>query len=858
MATPVLVLPMKTKGLDGDPKVFGMPKIFPLVTIEEALSRVYPYDANIAVYHVVNDEKCCRINKTGYQYLADNGQNVVAEYIFVDVDNPGHKPWDSVDEIVQVYNKLRSLPIAENAGFYATRHGYRLFWKLPEAIDVRYFESLAQQLIDRLLQEGIEADTACTDWTRLFRLPFATPDGATKHISLPSDFEHGVLSWWPEHLAESRTQRILAGVTDGWSDAAPPVLPPDPSDYALLKGETELYNRLKKGQPIADPGNRFKAITRAVGVLANKLENPTPEAIYKALAYSVAMLSAEKSNGGKPHTVEMLWDVCKSVCAVVISQRREEKEQVERISAIALRREQENKRAASKPPESDLLTGDIIDEENYVPGSEESTGEDFLENDVDPPDNFSDDAASQIPLRQRCVLFTNAKAYYVFNERTGLYQGPFESVGLPAMIEKYCPTIARPIRNTKTGALLATSEILSKFGTEVLRVNATIGRRGIRFDVLNKVIDEGVASIRRDLKPIFHQDIDTWLRIMGGSSADKLLDWLATFTELQSPTCGLYLKSTGGTGKGLLASGLARLWGTAPTMYQNIIGTHNDGIAICPLIWADEEIPASSYGKTPSAIFRTLVGNSDFNLRRMYAPAATLRGCLRLLVTANNNNALRIDEDLSHEDFEAIVERIGYIQVPDAARLYLENLGGRAATRSWVDEDKIAEHVLWLSKNRKVTRGKRFLVRGWKSSLYKHLQTTSGVAGLVVEVIAYAISAAQAPSVGGSSASPRCPKGFAMGNDNVYATVSGVSAIWESALGEKSRAASKTRILAALRQLSSYDEMVTVEVDNGYVTESVKMWPIQSQKILEAIDQYQLGDPVVVANAIKNNIIRVR
>jgi hypothetical protein len=52
--------------------------------------------------------------------------------------------------------------------------------------------------------------------------------------------------------------------------------------------------------------------------------------------------------------------------------------------------------------------------------------------------------------------------------------------------------------------------------------------------------------------------------------------------------------------------------------------------------------------------------------------------------------------------------------------------------------------------------------------------------------------------------------------------------------------------------------MVTIEVNNGYNNEIIKMWPIQSQKIVEAIDQYQLGDPDAIAGSIKNTVIRVR
>ena len=848
MATSVLVLPLKTKGLDGDPKVFGNPKVFPLVPIEDALSKAYGYDAMIAMYQVAEESSCTRINKTGYQYINDMGHSVVAKYVFIDVDNPDHAPWDDPQDIEAAYTFVKSIEICKTAGFYATRHGYRLFWRLKEGIDVKYFESLVTQLIERLAEEGIQADLACTDWTRLFRLPFATPEGANKSLSLPYDFDHGDLEWAPAVLTEGRMQKILEGVTDGWAEQAPPVFMPQPEDIALLKGESDLYNRLKKGQPIAGPGERHKTMMRAIGLLANKLENPTPEAVYKALAYSVQLLEHEPSTKGRAHTPQSLWEACKAMCAVVVSQRRDEKEQTERIVALAVRREQSNhsKETSSRPS----LTGDILERSDYA----ETSGADFIEEGVDPPDDFTDNAYGQVPLRQRCVLFTNSKAYYVFNERTAFYEGPFESTGLPAMIEKYCPNVAQPIRNGKTNAIIATSEILSRFGTEVIRICGTIGKRGIRFDAKNKTIDEGVAAIRRDIRPKFHPEIDKWLRIMGGSHADQLLDWLATFPELQNPTCGLYLKSSGGTGKGLLASGLARLWGAAPTMYQNIIGTHNDGIATCPLVWADEEIPPSQHGKTPSAVFRTLVGNSVFNLRRMYAPPVTLTGSLRLIVTANNNNALKIDEDLSPDDYQAIVERVGYIHVPDAARVYLEQLGGRAATRLWVDGDMIAEHVLWLAKNRPVVRGKRFLVKGWESNMHKHLQVTSGVAGMVVEVIAHAVSKGQIAAAQGGTP----PKGFAMGNDHIYVTVRGIVDNWESALGDKSRTASKQRVLGAIRQLTAYSDMVKVDINAGFnVVETVKMWPIRAKEILEAVDQYQLGDSDAIARIVRDNIMRV-
>ena len=890
MSVPVVVLPRKTQGLQGDPAVFGNPQFFALTPLEEALSTAYPFDAHLTMYRVVGQGTCPRINKTGYQYLADEGYAVVAEHVFVDVDNPNHAPWSGPEEIAETLRKVRATPLGKNAGFYATRHGYRLFWRLREPLDVRYYESLSVQLIERLLQDGIIADDACTDWTRLFRLPHATPEGDRQPIDLPFDFAHGILAFEPAALTESRMPKVLAGVGEGWSHLPPPVLPADPAGVELLKSDPELYKRAKKGQPLADTGSRYKTILRAVGIVTKRMDNPTPDAVYNVLAFSVASDTRHTSNGGPP-TLQTLWDVCKATCLKEISERAAAAKVVEGLTAKAQQRDKEMREkrgmpsvdyAHQPPPPPRPHYAEQIGEQSEKIGEQsekirEQFGEqsdetaisvyvpppageqEFYDTDteIDPPDDFEEGGGGQhgggphIPIRKRCVLFTNARAYYVLNERNALYQGPFDASGLPAMMEKYCPNVANPLRGGKNDTLFSVPEILTRYGTEVDRVIAIIGRRGIRFDTQTRTVEEGVAAIRPDLRPKYHPVIAQWLALFGGAHIDKLLDWLATFTELDSPTCGLYLRSTGGTGKGLLASGLARLWGTSPTMYANIVGTHNDGIAHCPLIWADEEIPPSNYGKTPSAVFRTLVGNSEFNLRRMYSPAATIKGCLRLLVTANNDNALKIEEDLSPDDYQAIVQRIGYIQVPDAARQFLEKIGGRAATKPWVEGDGIAEHVLWLRDNRKVKRGNRFLVEGWESSLHKSLQSTSGITGLVVEVIGYALCQQIKAKNGGLQSS-----GFVMGNKHVYCTIPAIAALWDSALGDRSKTVSKQRIRASLRQLAVISDLVKVEVSTGFKVEQVSMWAIRAKEILEAVEQYQLGDVDAVAAAI-NRVIRV-
>lgn len=869
MEVPVLVLPRKTAGLQGSPEVFGAPKMFPLVSLSDALADQYDYDAHVVAYRVLGEDRCPRINKTGYQYLTDNGGEVVAEIVLVDVDNPGHATWHSLDEIEETFQRVRSTVIGKNAGFYATRHGYRLFWRLDKPVDVRFFESLTKQLVVRLRFEGIEADESCTDWTRLFRLPHATPEGDGRPIGLPAYLDHGVLDFHPP-LTESKMPSIASGVGEGWRSDHPDVLPPTVEGCELLKSDAELFRRVSRGLPLSDPGGRQNALQRAVGIIAKRHPDPQPENVFAVIGYSVAIDKHDTAENGPPPSLQAAWEACKRTCAKELSERAAEQRVLDGIALVAARRQvqrrgQEATAAVQEPSDEEGEDGASA----VGAGQAEPEEDDAVFDDVDEWRNGR--FGKTIPDLKKAVLFTNARTYYVRQEARSLatlntpnpmvcYVGPCEGTGLPAMLETYAPAaLARGggIRNPKTGMLVSVPEILTRFGTEVERVVAVIGKSGIEFDEKNRIVEEGVAAIRSDLRPKFDPLIHRWLTIFGGAYADKLFDWLATFTDLSNPTCGLYLRSTGGTGKGLLASGLARLWGASPTMYGNIVGTHNDGIAVCPLIWADEEIPPSQYGKTPSAVFRTLVGNSEFNLRRMYSAAATIRGCLRLLVTANNDNALKIEENLTPDDYEAIVQRIGYIRVPDAAKTYLEAIGGRKTTRAWVEGDGIARHVLWLKQNRTVVPGKRFLVDGWESELHKSLQSTSGAAEAVVLVVAHAVARKIAAAGVGGAGAAAFPQ-FQLGNNHVYVTIDGVFDLWDTVLGARSKPASKPSIRAALRQLATTGGPVRVEASNGVKQQTFSMWPIRPKEIVEAIEQYGLGDAQVAADAIANGVLRVR
>jgi hypothetical protein len=375
-------------------------------------------------------------------------------------------------------------------------------------------------------------------------------------------------------------------------------------------------------------------------------------------------------------------------------------------------------------------------------------------------------------------------------------------------------------------------ELLTRFGAEVRSVHLHSGRRGIRYDPVNKILHEGCAAIRADLTPAYHADIHEFLTLLGGDKAEKLLDWCATSPRVDRPTCIIYLEGPPGAGKTLLPMGLASVYGAVPTSWANIQGTHNDSITLSPIVLADEEITAAQFGKTTSADIRKIAGNTEHQCRRMFQAPASYHGALRLVVTANNKDALKISEDMTPEDYAAIRQRMAHIACGEESANFLRRIGGRNTTHDWISGGHFARHLLWLSATRQVTTGNRFLVEGWDSPLLERLSSVSGITSAVIETIAFAISA---------KAGPVPLEGFLLGNGVIYVSPAAVFDTWEKVHGPNGRVPPKSRVVSALRRLSTTAELVTVPFDCGGLESELRAWPIRAKDVLQAIEDYQFG-----------------
>ncbi len=227
--------------------------------------------------------------------------------------------------------------------------------------------------------------------------------------------------------------------------------------------------------------------------------------------------------------------------------------------------------------------------------------------------------------------------------------------------------------------------------------------------------------------PVYHEDVNYWLRVFGGKSSDRLLDWLASFTRLDRSTCMLYICGPKGIGKNLLAESLGQIWGGFAD-WEDRASDYQSDMGRNPYIWANEDMEKPRRTSIMAAIRRVIGGGSQ-RINEKQRPAYGMEAYYRLLVTANNSKLLKSWANLSDDDVEAVRERVGYFYACAGAKDALAKLAqDRNITVNELTTEfssyKVAEHVLWLAQNRKLKNegNQRLLVEGWSSDVTDALE----------------------------------------------------------------------------------------------------------------------------------------
>lgn len=283
------------------------------------------------------------------------------------------------------------------------------------------------------------------------------------------------------------------------------------------------------------------------------------------------------------------------------------------------------------------------------------------------------------------------------------------------------------------------SELVQDYGVAATNVVVDFRAQYASYDDETTTMTEAPCPVR--VKPKYHKEIAKWIDLLGGPKAARLNQWLAATTMLDQPCAALYMEGAPNAGKTLLALGVTRLWTTdRPATLDEALGDFNEQIMRCPLIFGDEVAPVDNRGKLRTPELREIIQARQRPLKRKFKPNATIKGCVRIILAANNTNLLDTTEHLTENDIAAIVERFFYLPCQPIAAAYLRDVGPQAV-RPWIDEDMIAQHCLWLSENIEVPKTSRFLVSGDASDLSRSLASGTGLRAVVCQwLVGYLLS----------------------------------------------------------------------------------------------------------------------
>lgn len=455
----------------------------------------------------------------------------------------------------------------------------------------------------------------------------------------------------------------------------------------------------------------------------------------------------------------------------------------------------------------------------------------------------------ELTFQKRWIIMS-AGAHYVYAD--GRYLSPITAkdlaVSLPRDLEAAPVVFTAPMPG---GAIRRRNEgeILSDYATVARKIIADMSLASSYYDPATQTFYEAVCAPRA-IAPAYDEQIARWLMLLGGAQADKLLDWVATYSDLRRQTCALYLEGPKGCGKTMLATGLARLWGQSPSRLDGVLGNFNSTLVNNPLIFVDETLPESQR-RMNSGILRELIGSSARTLKRKFLPDADLLGAIRLIFAANNLSLLNFDEELGPADLEAVAERFLHIKVDARAAEYLRSIGGRDATQGWVEAgDRIAAHALWLRDNREVNPGARFLVEGEITELHRQLATTSGKGrSLVVEFLLRVLLERPRPPVQTALVKDieACRK-VQIGDGKLLVNVNFIQEHWREVMKAQPNPPS-TKLIGSVLTSISYPGRQNV-YERGGTKVQHKCRSVRADMLVQAAEDLQIGDASDVGAAL--------
>lgn len=778
---------------------------FPATPLVHALLTRHATDAHMCMYQIPGETQIPRLRKTAVRGLP---VEPVMQVAMLDLDCAEHTPWSEGGTIPTIPGNtpaealafLRSL--CPQAGLYSTRAGVRLVWVLDRPVPISQGDALLRWLVSTL--PGADA---LTDWTRCFRLPYVIRDG------VPTD---PVVDLDPLLMGATLATPPLGTLRRETLTAPLPMLPDDAPEapgtipahlWESISPNTQVgqvLDALRAGRPIAEPGERNTRLFKVIRSLAHQLSHTAEgvrrltrsnEAFQRWLAETLyagvaASVQADTTDGAP--TLADAWGM------------------ISRTAALEAGKWVQRQPALATPPEPEPQVADFDPDD----------------------DDWRPDPANPILVKVE-------SAYFVQHHLTGDWSFPVDASGLPAILRDYQP---RVVLGRTVWSTLAAHTLTRLYGIVGEGVVYDMAADTTRWDQPTRTMRIACCHMA-DIRPQRHPEIEEWLIALAGEHEDRLLDWLATADRLTSPTSALYLEGPRGIGKGMLAAALARMYNGTPVDFMTAIDKFNMELRDCPIVWIDESVEAS---RRVSGAFRSLITEGHRKIEQKYMPSAKLEGCVRLVICANNPEAIKLTGRHTKDDVEAIKQRIFHLTASGDAARYLARLGGREYTEAeaWVAAEdgvpgKLCEHLRWLQMTRQVERGDRLLVEGPSSEYHRRLLASSGLAPQVLWVIAEALLHNQGAKQGSRRVAV---PGIEVREDMVWVNVSSMHDKWKMLISEDVQKPERADVLSAVRSMSAFKASRKLRCSFPGGSLPLQCWGIDPALVWQIADDYGLAE----------------
>lgn len=649
--------------------------------LSEAMSTTWPTDAHFVCY-VAEDHGAghrLRLSTLG----DEDGSRPTLAYLAVDVDFPSHSHgWDDLALAADAAGWIETaVGLYPEVGFYSTLGGFRLLAELERPLPAELAESALKRWHTSLIEAGVPVDTACSDWTRMYRLPNVVREGVGP-VTPPHELFH--LPTGPIKLdlagLVSRVKPVSAEVT-GFGER--PVIPIPMGEEPIPQGERRTWT--------LEAAGRFAALN----------ETADPLEIYRHVAPRKAASVYPGESLDK--ILDDTWAVC---CYIAASHAT----QVSQASAL--------------DNSLDLVLGSV--EKSDKAERDAAFGVDWAD------------------LERRFIIALPKASHYVaWDPKIGAYTDFIVTKEhLSVLAERMIQDAPNPrkaaelldlYRHTDNGPKrLQPIEIFRRYGRYAKSVTYEYGYIGGSFDGTKDggELVMGCCPVV-EAEPEFDPDIDMWLRAIFGEVFDQGCRWLATCDRIQEPSCAIALIGAPGGGKSLFARCVSSLFNAEPVAWDQLMQSRFNGQMLeSPIIFADE--PKKGLGRS-STEFRRLLSAGGLNVERKGLQVAWLRGCPRFVIAANNTDAISFSDSLSGDDVEALIERIGIVKVsPEARRVLEEEISCKPSEFIGA---RFAGHVAWLAANLGYEPTGRWLVPGWDTGLIRNLSAHTEIAHEILSII---------------------------------------------------------------------------------------------------------------------------